>query len=156
MKAPTKSDIKEALKGFEAKKSNLVIPILQKVQETFGYVPPDSLGLISKHTNVSRSKIYGVLTFYAQFAMTPRGKHVIRCCRGTACHVRGATSVINKIKSKLKLEDGETTPDYKFTLETVACLGACALAPLVIVGKDYYGKITSEKIDDVIALYEKG
>jgi NADH-quinone oxidoreductase E subunit len=150
MQPPTDKQIKDVLKDFEPKKENLLIPILQKVQEVFGYVPPESLNLISKHTNVARSKIYGVLTFYAQFSTTPRGKYIVRPCRGTACHVRGAKNILSKIKSKLKIEDGETTPDYKFTLETVACLGACALAPTVVIGKDYYGKLTPDRIDAII------
>jgi len=150
MQPPTLQQIKEVIKGFEPKNASLVIPILQKIQETFGYVPPESLQLISRHTRVARNKIYGVLTFYAQFATTPRGKYVVRPCRGTACHVRGAKNVLSKIKSRLKVEDGETTPDYKFTLETVACLGACALAPTVVIGKDYYGKLTPDRIDTII------
>ncbi|MCK4909752.1 MAG: NADH-quinone oxidoreductase subunit NuoE [Planctomycetes bacterium] len=150
MKKPTVTQIKNVLKDFEPKKGSLLIPILQKIQETFGYVPPESLKLIVRHINVAQSKIYGVLTFYAQFSTTPRGKYIIRPCRGTACHVRGAQNIISKIKSKIKLEDGETTPDYKFTLETVACLGACALAPMVVIGKDYHGNLTPDRIDAII------
>ena len=150
MKKPTVTQIKNVLKDFEPKKGSLLIPILQKIQETFGYVPPESLKLIARHMNVAQSKIYGVLTFYSQFSTTPRGKYIIRPCRGTACHVRGAQNIISKIKSKIKLEDGETTPDYKFTLETVACLGACALAPMVVIGKEYHGNLTPDRIDAII------
>ncbi|MCK5579401.1 MAG: NADH-quinone oxidoreductase subunit NuoE [Planctomycetes bacterium] len=150
MKKPTATQIKNVLKDFEPKKGSLLIPVLQKIQETFGYVPPESLKLIGRHINVAQSKIYGVLTFYSQFSTTPRGKYIIRPCRGTACHVRGAQNIISKIKSKIKLEDGETTPDYKFTLETVACLGACALAPMVVIGKEYHGNLTPDRIDAII------
>ncbi|MFH1231854.1 MAG: NADH-quinone oxidoreductase subunit NuoE [Planctomycetota bacterium] len=154
MQLPTSQQIKEVIQRFEPKTVSLVIPILQAIQEKFGYVPPESLGLISKHTNVSRNKIYGVLTFYAQFGTTPRGKYVVRPCRGTACHVRGAKNVLAKIKSKLKIEDGETTLDHKFTIETVACLGACALAPTVVIGKNYYGSLTPDRIDNILDSYK--
>ena len=150
MKEPTTQQIKDVLKGFESRRENLLIPILQQVQEKFGYVPPSSVKLISQHTSVARSKVFGVLTFYAQFSTTPRGKYIIRPCRGTACHVRGAKNVLERIKAKLKIEDGQTTPDYKFTIETVACLGACALAPTVVIGKDYYGNLTPDQIDDIV------
>ncbi|MFH1230758.1 MAG: NADH-quinone oxidoreductase subunit NuoE [Planctomycetota bacterium] len=150
MQSPTSQQIKEVINRFEPKKASLVIPILQAIQEKFGYVPPESLSLINKHTNVARNKIYGVLTFYAQFSTTPRGKYVIRPCRGTACHVRGAKNVLSKIKSRLKVEDGETTSDYKFTLETVACLGACFLAPTMMVNQEYYGNLDEKKVDEVI------
>lgn len=150
MQSPTPQQIKEVIQRFEPKTVSLVIPILQAIQEKFGYVPPESLELISKHTNVAQNKIYGVLTFYAQFATTPRGKYVVRPCRGTACHVRGAKNVLAKIKAKLKIEDGETTPDHKFTIETVACLGACFLAPTMMVNQDYYGNLDEKRVDEVI------
>jgi len=147
---PTDSQIKDAIKNFPHNNTSLIIPILQEVQERFGYVPPESLGIISRHTNVSRNKIYGVLTFYAQFATTPRGKYVVRPCRGTACHVRGAKNVLARIRTKLGIEDGQTSPDYKFSLETVACLGACFLAPTMMVNKDYYGNLNEKKAEEVI------
>jgi len=147
---PTDSQIKEAIKDFPRNNASLLIPILQAVQERFGYVPPESLAIISKHANVARNKIYGVLTFYAQFATTPRGKYIVRPCRGTACHVRGAKNVLTRIKGKLGIEDGATTPDYKFSLETVACLGACFLAPTMMVNKDYYGNLDEKKVEEVL------
>lgn len=150
MKEPNTQQITKVLNEFAPKKENLLIPILQKIQETFGYVPPASLKLVSQHTHIAQSKIFGVLTFYAQFSTTPRGKYVVRPCRGTACHVRGAKNILDRIKSKLKIDDGETTPDYKFTIETVACLGACALAPMVVIGKDYYGNLTTDQVNNII------
>lgn len=154
MQEPTAQQIKEVIQGFAQKNASLVIPILQAIQEKFGYVPPASLELISRHTNVSRNKIYGVLTFYAQFALTPRGKYVVRPCRGTACHVRGAKNVLTRIKSKLKIEDGETTPDYKFSLETVACLGACFLAPTMMVNQEYYGNMDEKRVEEILKSYK--
>ena len=109
MDKPTLAQIREAIKDFRPKEEGLVIPILQKVQETFGYVPPESLRIISRHTNVALNKIFGILTFYAQFSMIPRGKYTVKACRGTACHVRGSSKIINHLKSKLQVEDGHTT-----------------------------------------------
>ncbi|MBI4712637.1 MAG: NADH-quinone oxidoreductase subunit NuoE [Planctomycetes bacterium] len=145
--------IDQIIKRFPPHESNLLIPILQSVQEEFGYIPPESVKLISRHSKVSRNKIYGVLTFYAQFATTPRGKYVVRPCRGTACHVRGSASVIRYLKSKLKVEDGYTTTDNKFTLETVACLGACFLAPTMMVNHDYYGNLNDKKVEEILKTY---
>lgn len=150
MKPPTAQQMKDVIKDFEPRKENLIIPILQKVQDVFGYVPPESLALISKHTNIAKSRIYGVLTFYAQFRTTPRGRYIIRPCRGTACHVRGARNVLARLKQKLGLEDGQTSPDYKFSLETVACLGACFLAPTMMVNQDYYGNLNEKRAEEVI------
>ncbi|MBI5779365.1 MAG: NADH-quinone oxidoreductase subunit NuoE [Planctomycetes bacterium] len=150
MKPPTASQIKGVINGFAHNSASLVIPILQAIQEKFGYVPPESLKAISRHTGVGRNKIYGILTFYAQFTTIPRGKYIVKPCRGTACHVRGANNVINHIKSKLNIEDGQTTPDYKFSLETVACLGTCFLAPAMMVNQDYYGNLDEKRIDEAL------
>ncbi|MEW6027040.1 MAG: NAD(P)H-dependent oxidoreductase subunit E [Planctomycetota bacterium] len=154
MQPPTDTQINEVIRGFPRNNASLLIPILQTIQEKFGYIPPESLTAIGKHTNVSRNKIYGVLTFYAQFTTIPRGKYIVRPCRGTACHVRGAKNVLTRIRQKLGIEDGQTSPDYKFSLETVACMGACALAPTVVVGNDYYGKMTPDEIGDIIDTYK--
>ncbi len=154
MKEPNTQQITEVLNGFAPNKENLLIPILQKIQETFGYVPPDSLKPISQHTHIARSKIFGVLTFYAQFSITPRGKYIVRPCRGTACHVRGAKNILTRIQSKLGIKDGETTPNYKFTIETVACLGACFLAPTMLVNQEYYGNLNEKKVDEILESYK--
>jgi NADH-quinone oxidoreductase subunit E len=154
MQPPTKEQIKEIINKFGFNNASLVIPILQAVQEKFGYVPPESLGLISKHTNVARNKIYGVLTFYAQFATTPRGKYILRPCQGTACHVKGAKNILGHIKSKLGVNEGETTPDYKFTVEPVACLGTCFLAPAMMVNQDYYGNLDEKKAEEILNTYQ--
>jgi len=133
---------------------SLIIPILQAVQEKFGYIPPESLPIISKHSNISCSKIYGILTFYAQFSLIPKGKYMVKPCRGTACHVKGAKNVINHIKNILNIEDGQTTPNYKFSLETVACLGTCFLAPAMMINQNYYGNLDEKKVEEALKDYK--
>jgi NADH-quinone oxidoreductase subunit E len=128
-----------------------LIPILQKVQDQYGYLPQDVLKDVSKHTSIPISRIYGVATFYEQFYLEPRGKHIIKCCRGTACYVRGGLTLIDSIKNELGVEEGETTGDFQFTFETVACLGTCALAPVMMVDDTYYGKMDSKKVKKLIA-----
>ena len=123
-----------------------LIPILQKVQKQYGYLRKDILLEISRKTSISASRIYGVATFYEQFYLEPRGRHIIRCCRGTACHVRGGKAVIRAITRTLGIEERETTKDMNFTFETVACLGACALSPVMVVDDVYYGKMTPQKV----------
>lgn len=131
-----------------------VIPVLQQAQEIFGYLPKDVLIKISKEINVPISQVYGVVTFYAQFHLEPRGKNIIRSCQGTACHVRGAKAVLNAIREKLGLKEGQaTTPDLQFTLETVACIGACGLAPCLMVNDDTHGRLTPEAVGPMIDKY---
>ena len=129
---------------------NELIPILQKLQDSYGYLPPDVLMEVSERTGIPASHIYGLATFYEQFHLEPRGRHTIRCCRGTACHVRGGSTVIDTLKSTLGLEDGQSTEDMMFCLETVACLGACALAPVVVVDGKYYGQATPARIQEIL------
>ena len=131
-----------------------VIPVLQQAQDIFGYLPKDVLVHISKEIDVPISQIYGVVTFYAQFHLAPRGENIIRSCQGTACHVRGAKAVLVSIKEKLGLKDGQaTTPDLKFTLETVACIGACGLAPVFMVNDDAHGRLTPESVGPILDKY---
>ena len=129
----------------------VLIPVLQKVQDVFGYIPEQAVDKIANFLKISSSEIYGVITFYAQFYTEPHGKYLIKICRGTACHVRGSKEILDHIKEKLEIAEGETTKDFKFTLETVACLGACALAPLIMINNNFYGKITPQKLDSIIA-----
>lgn len=128
-----------------------LIPILQEVQNQYGYLPQGVLLEISEHTIIPASRIYGVATFYEQFHLEPRGKHIIKCCRGTACHVRGGSTLIKDIKNELGIDEGETTEDLQFTFETVACLGTCALAPVMMVDDRYYGKMDAKKVKTLIA-----
>jgi NADH-quinone oxidoreductase subunit E len=132
----------------------MLIPVLQGVQGRCGWLPPEALEKVSEKLHLPLSHIYGVVTFYAQFYLEPRGRHTVRCCRGTACHVRGAKGIRDAVRSVLRLEDGETTPDYQFTFETVACLGACALAPVMVVDKTYYGKMTPAAAREILKQYE--
>jgi NADH:ubiquinone oxidoreductase subunit E len=127
-----------------------LIPVLQEAQQVYGYLPEDVLAAIAKHLHVSMSRIFGVVTFYAQFYLNPRGRHTVRVCRGTACHVRGGKSVLNTAREVLGIEDGETTPDFNFSLETVACLGTCFLAPVMMVDRSYYGRLIPRKVASII------
>jgi NADH-quinone oxidoreductase subunit E len=129
---------------------NDLIPALQKIQGVYGYLPPGVLMAVSERTGIPASRIYGVATFYEQFHLEPHGRHTVRCCRGTACHVKGGRDMIRAIRRILGVEEGETTQDMEFTFETVACLGACALAPVILVDGVYYGKMTSRKVNFVL------
>jgi len=127
-----------------------LIPLLQRIQDVYGYLPQEVLVEVSGRTDIPVSRMYGVATFYEQFHLEPRGKHTVRCCRGTACHVRDGHEVIAAFTEELGVEDGETTEDMLFTLETVACLGACALAPVLVIGDKYHGKMSPRKIKTLI------
>ena len=132
-----------------------LIPILQQIQKEYGYLPPDVMLEVSKKTGIPASRIYGVATFYEQFHLEPRGRHTIKCCRGTACHVKGGHNMIRTIAKTLDIDEGQTTEDMEFTFETVACLGACALAPVMVVDGLYYGKMTSNKTKGVLNRLKK-
>ena len=131
-----------------------VIPLLQDIQETFGYIPPESIEPIAEALNVFPSQVQGVITFYADFTLKPKGKYVIRVCRGTACHVKGGRSILKIVKRHLKINEGETTEDLVFTLETVACLGTCFLAPTMMVNRNYFGKLSPPKISYILSQFE--
>jgi NADH:ubiquinone oxidoreductase subunit E len=130
-----------------------LIPVLQEVQAIYGYLPEEALKTVGEHLRVPMSRIYGVVTFYAQFYLTPRGRHVIKSCQGTACHVRGAKGVLEALVRELKVEPGGTTEDFKFSLETVACVGACFLGPVIMIGEDYYGKLTPGRAVKAVKKY---
>lgn len=132
-----------------------VIPILQGVQHAFGYLPNEAMEVISEETKISLAELYGVATFYAQFHLSPRGRHIIRVCRGTACHVRGSLGILERVQSELGLTHEQvTTPDLRFTLEPVACIGACGLAPVIMIDDETHGRLTKDKVPDIIARYE--
>ena len=145
------SKLDEILSSFEYKKSNL-IAILQKVQEVYRYLPEDAMIYIgTKIEGLSPATVFGVATFYAQFSLEPKGKYEIKVCDGTACHVRGSMPVLTAIKNKLDLKDGVmTTEDGLFSLETVSCLGACGLAPVVVINDKVYPQMTSDAISIVL------
>jgi NADH:ubiquinone oxidoreductase subunit E len=119
-----------------------IIPMLQRLQDAYGYLPPEAVLAVCEEAVLPASRVFGVATFYSQFSLEPRGKHLVRCCRGTACHVRGGHRVQDTIEKTMGVADGETTRDMMFSLESVACLGACALAPVMVVDKTYHGKMT--------------
>jgi NADH-quinone oxidoreductase subunit E len=128
-----------------------VIPLLQKTQDLFGYLPVEAMAEIARETGKSASEIYGVATFYAQFRFTPMGKHNCKVCHGTACHVQGADGLDTTIETKLGIRPGETTADGLFTVERVACLGCCSLAPVVMIDGEVYGRLTGDKLGRVIS-----
>jgi len=146
------SKLEPLLEKFRGQDGAL-IPVLQEAQSVYGYLPGEVLTGISRKLEIPLSRVYGVVTFYAQFYLTPRGKHTVRVCRGTACHVRGGKNVRRAVQQNLGIEESETTADFNFTFETVACLGACALAPVLLVDKTYYGKLTPEKVEKVLKQY---
>lgn len=123
-----------------------LIPLLQKIQEEFGYIPPEVVQPIARALGLFPAQVQGVITFYAQLYTKPQGRKVVRVCRGTACHVRGGKTILKLVKQHLGLEEGETTPDYEYTLETVACIGVCALAPNIVIGTTTYGHMNPKKV----------
>lgn len=126
-----------------------VIPVLQKAQAIYGWLPPEVLKAISREMKVPLSRIYGVVTFYAQFYLTRRGRHIIRQCDGTACHVRGAGGIVDAVQNHLGIKNGETTPDYRATFEVVYCLGSCGLAPVAMIDDKVYGHLVPQRMIDL-------
>jgi NADH:ubiquinone oxidoreductase subunit E len=149
------SKLDPILEKFRGQEGAL-IPVLQEAQAIYGYLPEGVLKAISQGLKISMSRVYGVVTFYSQFYTTKRGRHTVRVCRGTACHVRGGKGILKAVQEILGVGENETTPDYEFTFETVACLGACALSPVLLVDKKYYGKLTPAKVDRVLKQYSGG
>lgn len=129
------------------------IPVLQKIQEEYGYLPKEMMADTARFLGLTESDIFGVASFYAQFRFIPQGKNAIRVCHGTACHVRGSDRIQDAVEKELHIASGETTDDHKFSLERVACFGSCALAPVMVVNKDVYGRMTSSKARDILAKY---
>ncbi|UWG98255.1 NADH-quinone oxidoreductase subunit NuoE [Dehalobacter sp. DCM] len=131
-----------------------LIPVLQEAQEVFGYLPEDVMRTIAKGLKVPEAQVYGVATFYAQFRLKPAGRNLIRVCMGTACHVRGAQKVLTEIERELHVDAGETTADQKFTLETVACIGACGLAPVMTINGQVFGNMNTGKVPEILKKFE--
>ena len=128
-----------------------LIPILQEVQAELGYLPEEAMRAISKTTGLPESRVYAVASFYAQFRFTPMGKHTVMVCRGTACHVQGAKRILEETERQLGIQEGETTEDLEYTLETVACIGCCALAPCVMIDEEVEAKLTPKKVTELFA-----
>ena len=130
-----------------------LMPILQKAQDIYGYLPIEVQTMISDETGIPLEKIYGVVTFYAQFSLYPKGKYAISVCLGTACYVKGSGDIYNKLCEKLGIEGGQCTPDGKFSLDACRCIGACGLAPVMTINGEVYGKLTVDKLDEILAKY---
>lgn len=151
--AVSDAEIRALLDDLGVSPDSNLIGVLQQVQSRFGYLPKNALDEISRHTKISLSRISGVATFYAQFYTEPRGRHVIRCCRGTACHIEGAGSVLTELEKILGIREGESTGDGIFHLETVGCLGTCFVAPAMMIDDRYYARLTPDGIMDVLQSY---
>lgn len=130
------------------------IPLLVDVQQEMGYIAPEAVDYLSKELDIPAAELFGVATFYAQFHLTPRGRHIVRVCRGTACHVRGSLKIIDSVKKMLRVEENGTTEDLRFTLEPVACLGACGLAPVMMVDSQTFGRLTPDKVKGILDTFE--
>jgi NADH-quinone oxidoreductase subunit E len=147
-----KEKVARVLQKYRHDKS-LLVDILQDIQAENGYLPREMLEEVSRGLDVPLSRVYSVATFFKAFSLKPRGRHLINVCLGTACHVRGADRVLGQIERELGIKKGENTPDLRFTLETVNCVGACALGPIVIIGEDYHGEMTPEKVSAILQNY---
>jgi NADH-quinone oxidoreductase subunit E len=144
--------LKSVFASYKGEKNEL-IPVLQDVQEEIGYLPEEAMREVARFVRVPESKVFGVATFYARFHLNPRGRHIVRLCCGTACHVRGAMKVADKVKSVLAVGVGETTEDQKFTYEEVACIGACGLAPVMTIDDKTFGKLDPDKTKNIIETF---
>lgn len=144
-----KEKLKEILSPYSGKKDEL-IPILQEAQEQFGYLPPEVMLEIAKFLRLPESTVFGVSTFYAQFKFSPTGRKKVRLCRGTACYVRGAPRILEEVEKYLGIKPGETTEDLEYSLETIACFGSCALAPVMVVDDNVYGRMTPKKVAQIL------
>ena len=150
MESEIKEKLNEILSHYGGETGDL-IPILQEVQEEFGYLPMEVMQRIAEFLRLPDATIYAVATFYAQFKMVPSGKTIVRVCRGTACHVRGGARILREVEKQLGIKPGETTEDMEYTLETVACIGACALSPTMTIDKDTYGQMTTKKVTEILS-----
>ncbi|MDH4269596.1 MAG: NADH-quinone oxidoreductase subunit NuoE [Dehalococcoidia bacterium] len=147
----TKADLAQmnAIVSEYSQQKWALIPLLQQIQREFGYIPPQSMLLIARGLGLFTSQVQGVISFYTQLYTQPRGRNVVRVCRGTACHVRGGKTILKLVKQHLRIEEGETSPDLEYTLETVACIGVCALAPNLVVGDHVHGHMNPKKVEQL-------
>jgi len=145
----TKEQLDDILSQYNGESGDL-IPVLQEVQELFGYLPGEAMQGIAKFLRLPESNVFGVATFYAQFKFTPTGKRIVKVCRGTACHVRGGERILSEVEKQLGIKPGETTDDLEYSLETIACFGSCALAPVVVIDKIVYGRVTIKKAAEIL------
>ncbi len=146
--------VEKILKNYPPNDRSILIPILQDIQQEYGYLPEKILAEVAEHINISFASVYGVATFYNQFRLKPLGKNVIRVCRGTACHVKNSANILIALETELNIKAGQTTRDKMFTLETVACIGACSIAPVINVNEEYFGRVTIKEIPKIIKKYK--
>ncbi len=132
-----------------------LIPLLHDIQRVVGYIPPEAIPRVASGLGLFPSQVQGVITFYALFYTAPRGKNIVRVCRGTACHVRGGKTILKLVKRQLNLDEGETTPDFKFSLDTVACIGCCALAPNMVLNNVVHGQMNPKKVATILGHYRE-
>ncbi len=151
----TEAQKAELLQVIAEKKDDkgALMPVLQKAQEIYGYLPIEVQTIISDEMNIPLEKVYGVVTFYSQFSLYPKGKYQISVCLGTACYVKGSGDIYDKLQEKLGIEGGQCTADGRFSLEACRCIGACGLAPVLTVNEEVYGRLTVDDIDDILAKY---
>jgi NADH-quinone oxidoreductase subunit E len=149
-----KDPVTKTLKSYPPGNADNLIPILQQVQSYEGYVSPEAISKISTHLRISRSRIFGVASFYSQFRFNPPGRHSIKICLGTACHVQGGDFLLNALQLEIGIEPGQTTDDGRFDLERVACLGCCALAPVMMIDEDIHSRMSVIKLRQVLSQYE--
>lgn len=143
----------EILSNYPEKDRSNLIALLQDIQEVYGYLPESALKSVAEFVGMPAASVYGVATFYNQFRLTPLGKNVIRICRGTACHVKNSANLLSTLENELGIQAGETTRDKLFTIETVACIGACSIAPVISINEEYYGRVTLKEIPKIIKKY---
>ena len=149
METNIKKQLDAILAEYDGERGDL-IPILQEAQERFGYLPGGVMQVIAKFLRLPESDVFGVATFYAQFKLTPVGRKIVKVCRGTACHVRGGARILDEVERHLGIKPGETTDDLEYSLETIACFGSCALAPVVVIDKTVYGRMTTQKVAEIL------
>lgn len=150
-------EIAKFVEGAVARHGGLLIPTLQDIQERYKYLPEEVLREVAKKSGIALRDVYGVATFYSAFSFTPKGKHIITVCLGTTCHVRGGARIVDVLSKELGINPGETTPDLQFTLETVNCLGCCAIGPIVVADREYYGQMTPQRtLKQIKRLIKKG
>lgn len=151
----TEKNMREIIEGYD-RDQRYALAIMQDMQRAFQYVPKEGLELLAEYLGCPVSALYSMATFYKALSLVPKGVHIIKCCDGTACHIRGASTLIEGIARELGIGPGETTPDGQFSLETVNCLGSCALAPVMVIDDVYYGKVTLERLKEILSEVKKG
>jgi NADH:ubiquinone oxidoreductase subunit E len=154
-KSTTKADLAriEAIIADYQDQRWALLPLLERIQQEFGFIPPSAVSLIAKGLGLFPTQVQGVISFYAQLYTSPRGKNIVRVCRGTACHVRGGKTILKLVKRHLGIEEDEITPDFEYSLETVACIGCCALAPNMVINRDIYGRMNPKKVASIFGHY---